>query len=321
MALIAVHFIAVSTVQSQDVIAGWHTWAGTGDVSVGKWSANETADPNITATFDNREDAQNKTHGKGSTDGDYGTLPHNSLPAAGTTNGASIKINAINNQWSEYDIEIVNGTEEDITLSGIHFDIGVFFNPPDVGEKASVGGLWYSGGDLEQDGGACVKNSLIYSYDDYVFELHPDAGTAPDHGAAYDFQDLDFGFSDFGSGTDPVIPTGGSARFELAFHGPVGAAWLDNLAFTRSVVLESADVLTITSVGGGNWELTLKGKASTSYEFYSSTTLNFDTGTLVPLTVSGTPGQLDVTTDGSGNATVQMSPGGSANFVRAGGGP
>lgn len=80
-------------------------------------------------------------------------------------------------------------------------------------------------------------------------------------------------------------------------------------------------ITSITSLGSGVFELTLKGENNTSYEFYSSTTLNFDTGTLVPLTVSGTPGQLDVTTDGSGNATVQMSPGGSANFVRAGGGP
>ena len=74
------------------------------------------------------------------------------------------------------------------------------------------------------------------------------------------------------------------------------------------------EITSITSLGGGNFELTLKGDPSTSYEFYSSATLDFTSGgDLVPLTAGGT----DVTTDGSGDATVQMSLAGSANFVRA----
>ena len=83
------------------------------------------------------------------------------------------------------------------------------------------------------------------------------------------------------------------------------------------------EITSITSLGGGNFELTLKGDPSTSYEFYSSATLDFTSGgDLVPLTVTlGTGGPLDVTTDGSGDATVQMSLGDlaivPANFVRA----
>jgi hypothetical protein len=90
-------------------------------------------------------------------------------------------------------------------------------------------------------------------------------------------------------------------------------------------------ITSITSVGGGNWELTLVGEASTAYEFRSSTTLVFP-GTLVtPLTQGdlgepGDPGDITddgdtVTTNPTGDATVQMFLGDlgavPANFVRA----
>ena len=92
---------------------------------------------------------------------------------------------------------------------------------------------------------------------------------------------------------------------------------IGKLQFDGTLVSElSADpeITSITSLGSGNFELTLKGEPSTSYEFYSSATLDFTSGgTLVPLTGGGT----DVTTDGSGDATVQMPLAGSANFVRA----
>ena len=78
------------------------------------------------------------------------------------------------------------------------------------------------------------------------------------------------------------------------------------------------EITSITSLGGGNFELTLKGDPSTSYQFFSSPTLDFTPpGTLVPLTVILGGGGTDVTTDGSGDATVQMPLAGSANFVRA----
>ena len=89
------------------------------------------------------------------------------------------------------------------------------------------------------------------------------------------------------------------------------------------------EITSITSLGGGDFELTLKGEPSTSYEFRSSATLEFTSGTLVTgltATVGTIPaGGLDVTTDGSGDATVQMSLGDlgdlgavlPANFVRA----
>ena len=100
-----------------------------------------------------------------------------------------------------------------------------------------------------------------------------------------------------------------------------GHSWTDNVQLSvTSGTPPAADpeITSITSLGGGNFELTLKGGPSTTYEFYSSATLDFTSGgTLVPLTGGGT----DVTTDGSGDATVEMSPGGSVNFVRAAVGP
>ena len=88
-------------------------------------------------------------------------------------------------------------------------------------------------------------------------------------------------------------------------------------------VAADPEITSITSLGGGNFELTLKGEPGTTYEFRSSPTLDFTPGDLVaPLTVTlGTGGGLDVTTDGSGNATVEASLGDlatvPANFVRA----
>jgi hypothetical protein len=96
------------------------------------------------------------------------------------------------------------------------------------------------------------------------------------------------------------------------------------------------EITSITSLGGGNWELTLKGEPSTAYQFFSSPTLDFTPpGTLVtPLTQGdlgepgdpGDPGDITddgdtVTTNPTGDATVQMFLGDlgavPANFVRA----
>ena len=83
------------------------------------------------------------------------------------------------------------------------------------------------------------------------------------------------------------------------------------------------EITLITSLGGGNWELTLKGEPSTAYEFDSSTTLVFP-GTPVHNLVQGAKGVVSgtnseiLTTDVSGDAKVQMSLGAvPANFVRA----
>jgi hypothetical protein len=133
----------------------------------------------------------------------------------------------------------------------------------------------------------------------------------------------------------------GTARYiTLARGGYTDGNWIEgpsdhdgtpdnNRTYTKHFMAMSAvisgttpadpEITSITSLGGGNFELTLKGDPSTSYEFYSSATLDFTLGsTLVPLTVIlGGGGGTDVTTDGSGDATVQMPLAGSANFVRA----
>ena len=89
----------------------------------------------------------------------------------------------------------------------------------------------------------------------------------------------------------------------------------------------SPQITSITSVGGTLWELALAGDPATGYEFRSSTTLEFTPGTLVENMTQGDPGDPGsiggtnnsvVTTDGSGQATVQMTlTGDPSDFVRA----
>jgi hypothetical protein len=85
-------------------------------------------------------------------------------------------------------------------------------------------------------------------------------------------------------------------------------------------------ITSITSVGGGNWELTLAGKPDTAYEFRSSTTLDFTPGALVedlaegavPVGTIGGTNDSVLTTDSNGDGTVQIALSGSpADFVRA----
>jgi hypothetical protein len=132
---------------------------------------------------------------------------------------------------------------------------------------------------------------------------------------------------------DPLkeTATAGMIGADPAFGGRLYEGYMDEFAIYGSVLTPeqvlahynatipepaTLSITSITSVGGGDWELTLKGEPSTAYEFYSSPTLDFNPGDLVPLMVSGNP-QTDVTTDGSGDATVQMTLTGLANFVRA----
>ncbi|MCU0780259.1 MAG: hypothetical protein MUF04_04050 [Akkermansiaceae bacterium] len=87
-------------------------------------------------------------------------------------------------------------------------------------------------------------------------------------------------------------------------------------------------ITSFTSVGGGLWELTLTGVPGASYEFRSSTTLNFNPGTLVENLTQGNPGtdagtiggtnNSRVATDANGNAKVRLALTGTpSNFVRA----
>jgi hypothetical protein len=85
-------------------------------------------------------------------------------------------------------------------------------------------------------------------------------------------------------------------------------------------------ITSITSMGGGIWELTLVGAAETGYEFRSSPVVDFNPGTLVENLAPGDPGDPGsiggtndslLTTDSNGDATVRMALGGLANFVVA----
>ncbi len=101
----------------------------------------------------------------------------------------------------------------------------------------------------------------------------------------------------------------------LSNHGNGGGVTgINEVQFDGTLVSEPSTTLAITSItslGSGDFELTLKGGNLTAYEFYSSTSLDFDSGTLVEnlVQIVGSVGGTNdsvLTTDGSGNATVQM---------------
>jgi hypothetical protein len=83
-------------------------------------------------------------------------------------------------------------------------------------------------------------------------------------------------------------------------------------------------ITSFNSQGSGVWELTLKADPNSSWQFRSSTTLEFTPGTLVePLIDAGGPGTIGgtnnsvLTTDSSGDAKVRLTLTGSpADFVR-----
>ena len=106
----------------------------------------------------------------------------------------------------------------------------------------------------------------------------------------------------------------------------VGATYSDVAPAVSSV--QQPQIISFTSVGGGTWELALKGDADTAFELRSSTTLDFTSGTLVENLTQGNPGgdpgtvsgvnSSVVTTDSNGDATVRITLTGSpADFVRA----
>jgi hypothetical protein len=81
-------------------------------------------------------------------------------------------------------------------------------------------------------------------------------------------------------------------------------------------------ITSFSAQGAGVWELTLKADPNSSWQFRSSTTLDFTPGTLVTdLIDAGGPGTIVgsvLTTDGSGDAKVRLTLTGSpADFVRA----
>lgn len=111
----------------------------------------------------------------------------------------------------------------------------------------------------------------------------------------------------------------GGVRFRL-----VAAAAFEAGAGTFS---GAPQITTITPVETNLWELTLSGTAEASYEFYSSSTLDFTPGTLVenlakgdpadPGTVGGTNNSvLTLNAEGEGKVQVVLS-GDPADFLRA----
>jgi hypothetical protein len=86
-------------------------------------------------------------------------------------------------------------------------------------------------------------------------------------------------------------------------------------------------ITSFTAVGGGVWELTLQAEANANYQFRSSTTLEFNPGTLVENLTQGDPGDPGtiggpnnsvLTIDANGMGTVRLILSGDPrDFVRA----
>jgi len=106
--------------------------------------------------------------------------------------------------------------------------------------------------------------------------------------------------------------------------------WMHHLMGLSDVIggvpAPSISITSITSVGGGTWELTLEGEPDTGYEFRSSPILDFDPGALiedlaegaVPVGTIGGTNDSVLTTDSNGDGTVRMMfTGNPADFVRA----
>jgi hypothetical protein len=139
----------------------------------------------------------------------------------------------------------------------------------------------------------------------------------------------------FGVHVGNVTVSGGSSTVDVFIDNLIGntsnnRTWYDGVGYqlvSTSTAVADPKLTSLTSLGGGNWEVILEGDPNTAYEFRSSTTLSFTPGNLVQPLTQGNPGSDPgsisvasdrVTTDGSGNATVRMNLGSApANFVRA----
>jgi hypothetical protein len=107
----------------------------------------------------------------------------------------------------------------------------------------------------------------------------------------------------------------------------VNQAFFDNVRLDYVSAAQPPRITAFTAIGGGVWELTLVGNANTDYEFRSSTTLEFNPGTLLENLTQGDPGDPGdvggtnnsvLTTAGSGIGTVRLVlTGDPRDFVRA----
>jgi hypothetical protein len=135
------------------------------------------------------------------------------------------------------------------------------------------------------------------------------------------------GFDDPAYSATGTFTSDGSGVLTFSITGSGARPMINGFKIeTVGGVAVDPQITSITSVGSGVWELTLKGEANTAFEFRSSTTLDFNPGTQVVSlmpgvpavgTISGTNSEI-LTTDGSGDATVRMTlTGNPADFVRA----
>lgn len=115
-------------------------------------------------------------------------------------------------------------------------------------------------------------------------------------------------------------------QFDIKSNHGATLAGLADVQFEGELPSAPFLITSISSVGGGTWELTLEGEADTAYEFRSSPTLDFTPGALVgnltpgavPVGAIGGPNNSLLTTDANGDGTVRMALSGNPkDFVRA----
>ena len=138
----------------------------------------------------------------------------------------------------------------------------------------------------------------------------------------------------FGVNLGEISVSDGSSTINVYVDNLVGnlsgnRAWFDGVGYSPATQSSLAldGITSFTFLGDETWELNLKGRANTDYLFRSSTTLDFTSGILLENLTQGTledPGTVGgsndsvITTDSSGNATVQFTLSGNpTDFVRA----
>jgi hypothetical protein len=138
----------------------------------------------------------------------------------------------------------------------------------------------------------------------------------------------------FGVNLGEISVSDGSSTINVYVDNLVGnlsgnRAWFDGVGYSPATQSSLAldGITSFTFLGDDTWELNLKGRANTDYLFRSSTTLDFTSGILLENLTQGTledPGTVGgsndsvITTDSSGNATVQFTLSGNpTDFVRA----
>ena len=167
-------------------------------------------------------------------------------------------------------------------------------------------------------GGVNLDTGIAYLWvnpDETDFFELPDGGTA----------DITLTNSKLEGPFDHLIFNGRNAEASPVYDDIIVATTSEEVGLTT--LTSAINITSLTSLSDGVWEVSLEGVSNTGYELYSSTTLDFASGSLVenlsqdnlsePGTITGTNDSIIVTND-SGIASAQITlPGNPSEFIRA----